>query len=301
MKDPHTQESRGFGFVKMVTAEQADAAKEGLQGENIEGRTLSIEKARRARPRTPTPGKYFGPPKRGNYLFSVLIPITDAKRQTMNSAVHTAEVASTASMTVAEVAMVVDTMIITAGILATTIVNVVRTDVEMTMGRAALTVMRPLDVTIATAVVGMIAAVAMIIMVEIVDARVTLVRMLNQCRRGSIGNHTVEVEPLTTAPTIGIPVDKPGQLNLPRCGALSQITRPALSAACELSRLYLGWKSGFSQLPPSLMLMCYFSRFCHPFFLAVALRTRRAKVAGSDIFKRRSLRPPVIFYAMAWM
>ena len=65
MKDPHTQESRGFGFVKMVTPEQADAAKEGLQGENIEGRTLSIEKARRARPRTPTPGKYFGPPKRG--------------------------------------------------------------------------------------------------------------------------------------------------------------------------------------------------------------------------------------------
>ncbi|KAL8923573.1 MAG: hypothetical protein Q9208_004520 [Pyrenodesmia sp. 3 TL-2023] len=64
MKDPHTQESRGFGFVKMVTGEQADAAKEGLQGENIEGRTLSIEKARRSRPRTPTPGKYFGPPKR---------------------------------------------------------------------------------------------------------------------------------------------------------------------------------------------------------------------------------------------
>jgi len=64
MLDPHTKESRGFGFVKMVTAEQADAAKEGLQGEVIEGRTLSIEKARRARPRTPTPGKYFGPPKR---------------------------------------------------------------------------------------------------------------------------------------------------------------------------------------------------------------------------------------------
>ncbi|RYP73330.1 hypothetical protein DL771_003759 [Monosporascus sp. 5C6A] len=64
MKDPHTKESRGFGFVKMVTSDQADAAKDGLQGEVIEGRTLSIEKARRARPRTPTPGKYFGPPKR---------------------------------------------------------------------------------------------------------------------------------------------------------------------------------------------------------------------------------------------
>ncbi|KAL2041483.1 hypothetical protein N7G274_005865 [Stereocaulon virgatum] len=67
MKDPHTQESRGFGFVKMVTAEEADAAKDGLQGENIDGRTLSIEKARRARPRTPTPGKYFGPPKRDDF------------------------------------------------------------------------------------------------------------------------------------------------------------------------------------------------------------------------------------------
>lgn len=65
MRDPHTKESRGFGFVKMVTSEQANAAKEGLEGEQIEGRTLSIEKARRARPRTPTPGKYFGPPKRG--------------------------------------------------------------------------------------------------------------------------------------------------------------------------------------------------------------------------------------------
>ncbi|KAJ5619511.1 hypothetical protein N7510_003495 [Penicillium lagena] len=64
MLDPHTKESRGFGFVNMAAADQADAAKEGLQGEVIEGRTLSIEKARRSRPRTPTPGKYFGPPKR---------------------------------------------------------------------------------------------------------------------------------------------------------------------------------------------------------------------------------------------
>ncbi|KAA8896110.1 hypothetical protein FN846DRAFT_801222 [Sphaerosporella brunnea] len=67
MLDPHTKESRGFGFVKMATLESADGAKEGLQGETFEGRTLSIEKARRSRPRTPTPGKYFGPPKRGDY------------------------------------------------------------------------------------------------------------------------------------------------------------------------------------------------------------------------------------------
>ncbi|KAF8428333.1 hypothetical protein EV426DRAFT_705253 [Tirmania nivea] len=67
MVDPHTKESRGFGFVKMATLEQADAAKEGLQSEEFEGRVLSIEKARRNRPRTPTPGKYFGPPKRDDF------------------------------------------------------------------------------------------------------------------------------------------------------------------------------------------------------------------------------------------
>jgi RNA recognition motif-containing protein len=73
MKDPHSGESRGFGFVKMVTSEQADAAIEGLRGEVIEGRTLNIEKARRARPRTPTPGKYFGPPKRGKLAIICLL------------------------------------------------------------------------------------------------------------------------------------------------------------------------------------------------------------------------------------
>lgn len=76
MRDPHTKESRGFGFVKMVTSDQAEAAKEGLQGETIEGRTLSIEKARRARPRTPTPGKYFGPPKRGKIMLSSSFVLT---------------------------------------------------------------------------------------------------------------------------------------------------------------------------------------------------------------------------------
>lgn len=63
MRDPHSKESRGFGFVNMSTGEGADAAKDGLQGQFHEGRTLSIEKARRSKPRTPTPGKYFGPPK----------------------------------------------------------------------------------------------------------------------------------------------------------------------------------------------------------------------------------------------
>ncbi|BFZ58189.1 hypothetical protein PYCC9005_005251 [Savitreella phatthalungensis] len=64
MLDPHTRESRGFGFVQFELTEEADAAREALTGENYAGRILSVERARRARPRTPTPGKYFGPAKR---------------------------------------------------------------------------------------------------------------------------------------------------------------------------------------------------------------------------------------------
>lgn len=83
MLDPHTKESRGFGFVKMTTSEQADAAKEALQGETHDGRTLSIEKARRARPRTPTPGKYFGPPKRGKTTLRTQLIFADSLQATI--------------------------------------------------------------------------------------------------------------------------------------------------------------------------------------------------------------------------
>ncbi|KAB8349825.1 hypothetical protein FH972_023838 [Carpinus fangiana] len=68
MRDPHTKDSRGFGFVNMASRDDADKAKEALQGTVLEGRTLSIEKARRAKPRGPTPGKYYGPPKREHWL-----------------------------------------------------------------------------------------------------------------------------------------------------------------------------------------------------------------------------------------
>jgi len=64
MYDPHTRESRGFGFVTMETGEEADTAIATLNGTEFMGRTLNIEKARRGRARTPTPGRYYGPPKR---------------------------------------------------------------------------------------------------------------------------------------------------------------------------------------------------------------------------------------------
>lgn len=67
VRDPHSRESRGFGFVNMMTPEDADFVVEKLNGTEFNGRNISIEKAKRNRPRTPTPGRYQGPPKRGKY------------------------------------------------------------------------------------------------------------------------------------------------------------------------------------------------------------------------------------------
>ncbi|WVN88760.1 uncharacterized protein L203_103973 [Cryptococcus depauperatus CBS 7841] len=60
MVDPHSQESRGFGFVMMQTNEEAQAAIDQLSGQNIEGKTVTVAHARRGRARTPTPGRYHG-------------------------------------------------------------------------------------------------------------------------------------------------------------------------------------------------------------------------------------------------
>lgn len=64
MRDPHTKESRGFAFVTMETAEDAEACISNLSATELMGRTMNVEKARRGRARTPTPGQYHGPPKR---------------------------------------------------------------------------------------------------------------------------------------------------------------------------------------------------------------------------------------------
>ncbi|GAA6008461.1 hypothetical protein JCM11491_004487 [Sporobolomyces phaffii] len=66
MRDPHTKDSRGFAFVTMELAEDADAAIAALNATELMGRTMNVEKARRGRARTPTPGQYHGPPKRSD-------------------------------------------------------------------------------------------------------------------------------------------------------------------------------------------------------------------------------------------
>ncbi|XP_010940583.1 serine/arginine-rich splicing factor SR45a [Elaeis guineensis] len=58
--DPRTRESRGFGFVTMETLEGADRCIKYLNRSVLEGRLITVEKAKRKRGRTPTPGKYCG-------------------------------------------------------------------------------------------------------------------------------------------------------------------------------------------------------------------------------------------------
>ncbi|KAN0065575.1 hypothetical protein ACQY0O_001440 [Thecaphora frezii] len=64
MYDPHSREPRGFAFVTFDKPEEADAAIAALNGTDFMGRRMTVDKARRGRARTPTPGRYFGPPKR---------------------------------------------------------------------------------------------------------------------------------------------------------------------------------------------------------------------------------------------
>lgn len=52
MKDPHTGEARGFAFVTMESAEEADAAMTGLNATELLGRVMTVAKARRGRART---------------------------------------------------------------------------------------------------------------------------------------------------------------------------------------------------------------------------------------------------------
>jgi transformer-2 protein len=90
MYDPHTRDSRGFGFVTMETAEEAEAAITALNGTDLMGKAMNVEKAcsfsflryvhltnelqaRRGRARTPTPGRYYGPPKRHDCMPLILL------------------------------------------------------------------------------------------------------------------------------------------------------------------------------------------------------------------------------------
>jgi RNA recognition motif-containing protein len=46
IKDQYSGQSRGFGFVEMPTASEAQAAISGLNGQALRGRTLNVNEAR---------------------------------------------------------------------------------------------------------------------------------------------------------------------------------------------------------------------------------------------------------------
>jgi transformer-2 protein len=60
--DPYTKESRGFGFVTYESMEDADEALRKLDKAELNGKTITVQKAKRARPHSSTPGGYCGPP-----------------------------------------------------------------------------------------------------------------------------------------------------------------------------------------------------------------------------------------------
>jgi len=46
IKDKYSGESRGFGFVEMPSAAEAQSAISGLNGKELKGRTLNVNEAR---------------------------------------------------------------------------------------------------------------------------------------------------------------------------------------------------------------------------------------------------------------
>jgi len=46
LKDKFTSESRGFGFVEMLSGSEAQAAINGMNGKSLKGRSLNVNEAR---------------------------------------------------------------------------------------------------------------------------------------------------------------------------------------------------------------------------------------------------------------
>lgn len=61
IKDKFSGESKGFGFVEMPTKSEADAAMSGLNGREVDGKSLNVNEARpRTNDRRPSGGGGFG-------------------------------------------------------------------------------------------------------------------------------------------------------------------------------------------------------------------------------------------------
>lgn len=57
-----TGRSRGFAFVYFESTEDAKAARDGMNDQEIDGRRIRVDFSITKRPHTPTPGVYMGRP-----------------------------------------------------------------------------------------------------------------------------------------------------------------------------------------------------------------------------------------------
>ena len=64
VKDRDSGRSRGFGFVEMTDADQASQAISGMNGRDLDGRTLNVNESR---PREMQGGKYGDSQPQGGY------------------------------------------------------------------------------------------------------------------------------------------------------------------------------------------------------------------------------------------
>lgn len=60
MMDRDSGRSKGFGFVEMSNADQAEAAIRGMHGQSIDGRDMVVNVARPMEPRAPRSGGFGG-------------------------------------------------------------------------------------------------------------------------------------------------------------------------------------------------------------------------------------------------
>lgn len=64
--DKFSGRSKGFGFAEFETSEEAQKAIDALNGQELNGRTLQVNKARKMRPRTPHNDSFGGGGGGGN-------------------------------------------------------------------------------------------------------------------------------------------------------------------------------------------------------------------------------------------
>ena len=60
ISDRETGRPKGFGFVEMGSPEEAEAAKNAVNGTELDGRTLKVDIAKEMAPRPPRSGGYGG-------------------------------------------------------------------------------------------------------------------------------------------------------------------------------------------------------------------------------------------------